>query len=166
MGLMGDSSDNVPVVPSVGEKTAIKLLQEYGSIKGIYENLDKITRVKLKQNLEENKEMADLSRELVIRRLRLRPRRRRAALNLPRSWCRTRPMVKTVYVTSGGAAELVNEIQGMKFEILRELASTWYRSPGEVVPFSKLQRYSEGEDPRASGRGALALSDDHRRRAS
>ena len=57
---------------------------------------------------------------------------------------------KTVSVTSGGATTIVNEIQGMKFEILRELASTWYKSPGEVVPFSRLQRYSEGEDPRAS----------------
>ena len=44
----------------------------------------------------------------------------------------------------------VNEIQGMKFEIIRELAGTWYRSPGELVPFNKLERYSEGEDPRAS----------------
>lgn len=44
----------------------------------------------------------------------------------------------------------VVDIQGMKFEILRELASAWYNSPGELVPFSKLQRYSEGEDPRAS----------------
>ena len=44
----------------------------------------------------------------------------------------------------------VVELQGMKFEILRELASAWYRSPGELVPFSKLERYSEGDDPRAS----------------
>ena len=44
----------------------------------------------------------------------------------------------------------INEIQGMKLEILSELARTWYRSPGEVVPFSRLERYSEGEDPRAS----------------
>jgi DNA-binding response OmpR family regulator len=38
----------------------------------------------------------------------------------------------------------------MKFEILRELAATWYRSPGELVPFSRLERYSEGEEARAS----------------
>ena len=45
---------------------------------------------------------------------------------------------------------LVGEIQGMKFEILRELATTWYKSPGELVPFSRLERYSGGEDARAS----------------
>ena len=55
-----------------------------------------------------------------------------------------------VYVIVGEAPVPVNEIQGMKFEILRELATTWYRSPGELVPFSKLERYSEGEDARAS----------------
>jgi len=57
---------------------------------------------------------------------------------------------KVVYVTVQDEAVPVGEIQGMKFEILRELAGTWYRSPGEVVPFSRLERYSEGEDPRAS----------------
>jgi len=57
---------------------------------------------------------------------------------------------KVVYVTVQYDAVPVVEIQGMKFEILRELAGTWYRSPGEVVPFSRLERYSEGEDPRAS----------------
>jgi DNA-binding response OmpR family regulator len=57
---------------------------------------------------------------------------------------------RTVYVTTDGEPALVNEIQGMRFEILRELASMWYRSPGEVVPFGRLQRFSEGEDPRAS----------------
>ncbi len=58
--------------------------------------------------------------------------------------------VKLLYVKAGDNVEPVGEIQGMKFEILRELAGTWYRSPGEMVPFSKLERYSGGEDPRAS----------------
>ncbi len=57
---------------------------------------------------------------------------------------------KVVYVTTGGEPSSVNDIQGMKFEILRELAERWYRSPGELVPFSRLERYSEGEDARAS----------------
>lgn len=55
-----------------------------------------------------------------------------------------------VYVKTDSEASPVDDIQGMKFEILRELATTWYRSPGELVPFSKLERYSEGEDARAS----------------
>lgn len=57
---------------------------------------------------------------------------------------------KIVYADAGGGPVPVTEIQGMKFEILRELATAWYRSPGELVPFGRLERYSEGEDPRAS----------------
>lgn len=57
---------------------------------------------------------------------------------------------KIVYVKSGQEPMPIREIQGMKYEILRELAETWYRSPGELVPFSKLERYSEGGDARAS----------------
>lgn len=63
-GLMGDSSDNIPGVPGVGEKTAFKLIKEFGNIDGIYDNLDKISRNKLKENLEENKKLAYMSRSL------------------------------------------------------------------------------------------------------
>ena len=55
-----------------------------------------------------------------------------------------------VQVKSGDEFAPVAELQGMKFEILRELAAAWYRSPGELVPFGRLERYSEGDDPRAS----------------
>lgn len=60
--------------------------------------------------------------------------------------------VKTrlLYVGDGEDRAPVLDIQGMKFEIFRELAATWYRSPGELVPFSRLECYSDGEDPRAS----------------
>lgn len=63
-GLMGDSSDNIPGVPGIGEKTAIKLVKEYGNIEGIYENIDKISGKKMKENLQENETLAYLSRKL------------------------------------------------------------------------------------------------------
>lgn len=63
-GLMGDKSDNIPGVPGVGEKTAIKLVKEYGTIENIYENIDKISGKKLKENLEENHMQALLSKKL------------------------------------------------------------------------------------------------------
>lgn len=63
-GLMGDSSDNIPGVPGVGEKTALKLLKEYGSIEEIYASLDKITAKRLNENLTQNKETAFMSRDL------------------------------------------------------------------------------------------------------
>lgn len=57
---------------------------------------------------------------------------------------------RVVYVKHGDELNPVHEIQGMRFEVLKELALAWYRSPGELVPFSRLERSSEGEDPRAS----------------
>ena len=66
-GLMGDSSDNIPGVPGVGEKTALNLVKEYGSIDNLYEKLDvgeANVKGKLKENLENNKDLALLSREL------------------------------------------------------------------------------------------------------
>ena len=57
---------------------------------------------------------------------------------------------RAVYVDDGRQPVHIREIQGIRFEILRELAVMWYRSPGELVPFSRLERYSEGEDARLS----------------
>lgn len=65
LALMGDSSDNIPGVKGVGEKTAIPLIQEYGNVQGVYDNLDAITRKAVHKKLSENQEMAFLSRELV-----------------------------------------------------------------------------------------------------
>lgn len=65
LALMGDSSDNIPGVPSVGPKTAATLLEQYGSLAGIFEHTAEITRKKLRQTLEENREAALLSRQLV-----------------------------------------------------------------------------------------------------
>ncbi len=65
LGLMGDSSDNVPGVPGVGPKTATDLILEYGSIEGIYERIESITKKKLRENLEAHRDDAFLSRQLV-----------------------------------------------------------------------------------------------------
>lgn len=62
--LMGDSSDNIPGVKGIGEKTALALIKEFGTLDKLYENLSTITKPKLKSNLEEGREMAYLSRIL------------------------------------------------------------------------------------------------------
>jgi len=63
-GLMGDKSDNIPGVPGIGEKTALKLVKEFGDMEGVYENIDSLSGKKLKENLIENKQIAFLSRRL------------------------------------------------------------------------------------------------------
>ena len=55
-----------------------------------------------------------------------------------------------LYAIVNGERRPVRAIQGMKFEVLKELAAALYRSEGELVPFSRLERFSEGEDSRAS----------------
>ncbi|MFD2370039.1 DNA polymerase I [Brevibacillus sp. GCM10020057] len=63
-GLMGDTSDNIPGVPGVGEKTALKLLHEYGSVEAVLENIDRVSGKKLQENLRENVDKAKMSKEL------------------------------------------------------------------------------------------------------
>ncbi len=65
LALMGDASDNVPGVRGVGEKTAQKLIQEFGSLEKIYQNIDRIPSQSIKKKLEKNREDAFLSRKLI-----------------------------------------------------------------------------------------------------
>lgn len=62
--LMGDASDNIPGVPSIGEKTATNLIVQYKSLDRIYENLEEVKPPRAKKALEENRELAELSRTL------------------------------------------------------------------------------------------------------
>lgn len=63
--LMGDSSDNVPGVPGIGPKSASKLIQQFGSLDGVYDHLDEMKKSKMKERLAENREAAYLSKELI-----------------------------------------------------------------------------------------------------
>ena len=62
--LMGDASDNIPGVPSIGEKTATAIIEAYGSIENAYAHLDEIRPPRAKKALEEHYDMAQMSKEL------------------------------------------------------------------------------------------------------
>ena len=81
--LEGDKSDNIPGVPGVGEKTAVKLLQAYGSLEGIYEHLDQV-QGRFRSQLEAGRDLAFLSRRLatIVRD---------APIQLDLDACRVRP---------------------------------------------------------------------------
>ena len=64
VGLKGDTSDNIPGVPGIGEKTASQLLQEWGDLEGVLSNIDSISGAKRKQNLSEHAEDARISKQL------------------------------------------------------------------------------------------------------
>ncbi|MDY0405361.1 DNA polymerase I [Virgibacillus sp. 179-BFC.A HS] len=63
-GLMGDSSDNIPGIPGVGEKTATKLLKQFHSVEEVYEHIDEVTGKKLKEKLENHQDDALMSKKL------------------------------------------------------------------------------------------------------
>ena len=63
--LKGDTSDNVPGVKGIGEKTATQLLQQFGTVENVYDHLDAVTPTRAKTALEANREMAFLSKDLV-----------------------------------------------------------------------------------------------------
>jgi DNA polymerase-1 len=64
IGLKGDTSDNIPGVPGIGDKTAAELLQRFGSLEGVLEHVDEISGAKRKQNLTEHADDARLSKRL------------------------------------------------------------------------------------------------------
>jgi DNA polymerase I len=64
VGLKGDTSDNIPGVPGIGDKTATQLLQEWGDLEGVLANVDSISGAKRKQNLTEHAENARISKQL------------------------------------------------------------------------------------------------------
>ncbi|HDQ16397.1 MAG TPA: DNA polymerase I [Bacteroidetes bacterium] len=65
LALAGDTADNIPGIPGIGEKTALKLLQEFKSIEGIYQNISKL-KGKQKEKIEQNIEAVELSKKLVV----------------------------------------------------------------------------------------------------
>lgn len=98
LGLVGDSSDNIPGVDGVGPKTAIGLLQEFGSIEGLYENLAAVKKEGQRKKLEECKEKAFLSKKLAtVRR----------DLNIGSDWHSLRCEPKL----SSGMKELLDELE-------------------------------------------------------
>ena len=64
IGLKGDTSDNIPGVPGIGDKTAAQLLQQYGSLESVLEHIDDISGEKRRQNLRENADLARISKSL------------------------------------------------------------------------------------------------------
>jgi DNA polymerase-1 len=63
-GLKGDTSDNIPGVPGIGDKTAVKLIEQFGTIENLYQHLDEVTPEKLRENLRAHKDDAFHSKEM------------------------------------------------------------------------------------------------------
>jgi DNA polymerase I len=66
LGLMGDTSDNIPGVPGIGPKNALRLIEEYGTIEEIIKNVERLKNAKAKQSIREFADQARMSRELAV----------------------------------------------------------------------------------------------------
>lgn len=66
LGLMGDTSDNIPGVPGIGPKTAQRLIEEYGSVEAVLQNVENLKNVKLRESFRKHAEQARLSRQLAL----------------------------------------------------------------------------------------------------
>jgi len=66
LGLMGDSSDNIPGVPGIGPKTAQRLIEEYGSVEEVIRNTENLRNVKLRESFRQHAEQARMSRQLAL----------------------------------------------------------------------------------------------------
>jgi DNA polymerase I len=66
LGLKGDPSDSIPGVPGVGDKTAAKLIQQFGSVEDIYERLDEVASDKLRRLLAAHRQQAEMSKRLAV----------------------------------------------------------------------------------------------------
>jgi DNA polymerase-1 len=113
--LIGDSVDNIPGVKGIGEKSAIPMIQEYGTLENLYQNLNKIDKKAVKAKLEENKEMAFLSKVLVTLKL-----------DVPIDETHIDCILKTPNYT-----ELDNFLNEAGFKTLRQ---KWHAKSGKPIP--------------------------------
>ena len=63
-GLMGDASDNIPGIPGVGEKTALKLLHQFETVEHLVQSVEEVSGQKLKEKINEHKDLALISKNL------------------------------------------------------------------------------------------------------
>ena len=127
LALMGDTSDNVPGVEKIGLKTASQLIQQYGSIEGIFENIDEI-RGKRRENLEKSRLQLDLSRELVTLK-------RDATLDFSIAQARVKPLDLQKILP------LFQELELKRYEqVVRELARGDSTSAVPSTPTTRKER--------------------------
>lgn len=130
LALMGDTSDNVPGVEKIGLKTAAQLIQQYGSIEGIFENIDEI-KGKRRENLEKARAQLDLSRELVTLK-------RDAPLDFSIEQARVKPLELQKILP------LFQELELKRYEqVVRELVGGDSTSVVAPTPTTRKERVAE-----------------------
>jgi DNA polymerase-1 len=148
LALMGDSVDNIPGVPGVGEKTAVQLIKRFGSLEELYRRLDEVERPALRQKLAENREAAFFSRRLVTLK---------DDLSLPWSWeeLRRRPMARPALRELGRRLEL-KRLERLADEEFEDAPTATMAPPAPPAPRAPATpRPDESEASSAAPRATL-----------
>jgi DNA polymerase I len=124
--LKGDTSDNVPGVKGIGEKTATQLIQQYGSVENIYDHLAEVTPARAKSALEANREMAFLSKDLVTIR---------TQVDIPVTW-------EECAVHAYNRAQVEALFDQLEFKTLRNRLPGSSEAKTETPPLTKAQQIS------------------------
>ncbi|WP_347549331.1 DNA polymerase I [Pseudalkalibacillus hwajinpoensis] len=149
--LMGDNSDNIPGVPGVGEKTALKLLKQFGTVEAVYESLDDVSGKKLKEKLEENHDKAMMSKELVT--IYKETPLDLEIKDLAYSGYNVEPVsaifkelgFKQLLTRIGGESNEVEEIDELKFDTLEEIEEHHLVSPSALIVEVMEENYHNAE---------------------
>lgn len=128
MGLMGDATDNIPGVPGIGEKTAVKLIKEYGTIDQLLNSVDRMKPSKLKENLKAHAETARLSRNLATIE-------RNAPFVVEIEDLKVRPMERDKVKKLFSDLEFFNLLKNLEGGLSREIVFDVVRTVGEFHPF-------------------------------
>ena len=164
IGLKGDTSDNIPGVPGIGDKTAAQLLQEFGSLEEVLDNVDKISGAKRKENLTEHADDARVSKQLATLHHDIDVRAR------PRGADGREPMDRSRLREFAREFELRVILERLEEELRRATSSRRARSRGargrggggHARPTSPRAR-SRSRSPAARWAAADAQADRHRR---
>jgi len=123
-GLKGDSSDNIPGVPGIGEKIAVNLIRQFGSLEGIYQQIDEVTPLRIQEILRSNEEIARQSKELAT-----------IVTDVPVSLD-----LSSCHVGSYNRDKVIALFRELEFfSLLDKLPGTISRESGRETPDSKLQ---------------------------
>ncbi len=138
LALMGDTSDNIPGVPGVGEKTAVELMKQFGSLEGIYARLDEVRKPALRARLEANRELAYLSRELATVR---------HDLALPYGW----DDLRCAPIRRDALREFARRFEIRRLESLAETEGTADEEAGALAPARPAERRGGAAEMPAPG---------------
>ena len=129
IALAGDSTDNIPGIPGIGEKTAISLLKRFNSLEDIYNNIEKIESEKLREKIQKNKEIAMLSKNL-------------AKLNKDAF---EEVNLEDIKIGNPDLYKLIEFFEFYEFKRLKKLLNEIYPEIEEIEEIEQLIGFSEGE---------------------